>query len=280
MFTNWFTSMTALVAAISVGSIGGLSRPAYAHQCCPSHGSPQHGGGHGGHGGHEHGSGGGAAAAHSADTHEGHEHGAGGADHSDHAQAAPRPPRGGQLTNMNALVFEVVYRPREVRLYAYDPALRPASVEGVRGEMAMQVEGHSELHRAALHHVAPPPDSRQQDYLAAGVNLSKIRDGGMRVWFKLDELPRADGQPVVFHQVFALSKPQVTAAALTGADRAGIARQRVCPVMGGALGSMGEPVKLLVDNHPLYLCCRGCVRKVQEAPDDYLAKARPAQGGH
>ena len=273
MCTNWFTSMAAIVAAISIGSIGGLARPAYAHQCCPSHGSAQRGGGRSGH---DHGSGG-AAAGQQAGAHEGHEHGAGGADH---AQAALHPPRGGQLTNMNALVFDVVYRPREVRLYAFDSALCPVSVEGVRGEIAMQVEGHQEFHRAPLCHVAPPPGPHGQDYLAAGVNLSKIRDGGMRVWFKLEDLPRTDGQPAVFQQVFALSKPQVTPAALTEADREGIARQRVCPVMGGALGSMGEPVKLLVDDQPLYLCCRGCIGKVQEAPDAYLAKGRPGHGAH
>lgn len=58
--------------------------------------------------------------------------------------------------------------------------------------------------------------------------------------------------------------------------RAGIARQRVCPVTGAALGSMGDPVKLLVGGQPLYLCCKGCLSKVQSNPLGYLQKANQA----
>ncbi len=279
MFTNLFTInlTTMLAAAISMLSMGGFARPVYAG-CCPSHGSTQQGGGH------DHSAGVGHQAAGSPTTqqdggHSGHDHGAG-SQPAANAQAALRPPHGGQIARNETLALEVVYRPQEIRVYAYDPALQPASVKDAGGELAMQVEGHAEFHRAPLRYVASPPGSREQDYLAAGVNLSNVRDGGMKVWFKLDNLPRSDRrQPVVFNQTFALSQPHVALAALVEDDREGIARQKVCPVMGGALGSMGEPVKLLVDNHALYLCCRGCVRKVQEAPDTYLAKVRQGHGG-
>lgn len=281
MFANLFNinSTAVLTATISVLSIGGLARPAYA-DCCPSHGSAQQGSGHGHgtRGGHQAAS---APASQQGGGHGGHGHGAGGGHQVADTQAAPQPPHGGQLARNDTLALEVVYRPQEIRVYAYDSALQPASVKDVAGELAMQVEGHNEFHRAPLRYVASPPDSHEQDYLAAGVNLSNVRDGGMKVWFKLDNLPHSDRrQPLVFNQVFALSQPHVALAALTEDDQEGIARQKVCPVMGGALGSMGEPVKLLVDNHPLYLCCRGCVRKVQEAPDTYLAKVRHGHGSH
>jgi hypothetical protein len=67
------------------------------------------------------------------------------------------------------------------------------------------------------------------------------------------------------------SKPrlQVSLAALDQGDQPGIARQRVCPVTGAKLGSMGDPIKVLVRDKPLYLCCAGCVAKVKESPDKY-----------
>lgn len=36
----------------------------------------------------------------------------------------------------------------------------------------------------------------------------------------------------------------------------------------------GDPIKLMVGNEPLYECCNGCIRKVQQNPQAYLAKAR------
>lgn len=64
----------------------------------------------------------------------------------------------------------------------------------------------------------------------------------------------------------------VTLATIDESDKAGIARQRVCPVSEAELGSMGDPIKVLVDGKPLYLCCQGCVAKVKNAPETYLSK--------
>jgi YHS domain-containing protein len=35
---------------------------------------------------------------------------------------------------------------------------------------------------------------------------------------------------------------------------------------------MGTPIKLLIDNQPLYLCCKGCVEQVAKDPLAYLPK--------
>jgi hypothetical protein len=61
--------------------------------------------------------------------------------------------------------------------------------------------------------------------------------------------------------------------ALGEGDKAAVARQEVCPVTGAKLGSMGAPIKVLVGDQPLYLCCKGCLGKVQRDPETYLAKA-------
>jgi YHS domain-containing protein len=59
-------------------------------------------------------------------------------------------------------------------------------------------------------------------------------------------------------------------------DQSGIARQRVCPVTGAELGSMGEPVKVVVGGQPLYLCCKGCLDKVRSDPEAYLRRTSRA----
>ena len=48
---------------------------------------------------------------------------------------------------------------------------------------------------------------------------------------------------------------------LKQADHLQIAVQKICPVSGGALGSMGEPLKVQVGEQIAYLCCKGCQGK-------------------
>jgi hypothetical protein len=72
------------------------------------------------------------------------------------------------------------------------------------------------------------------------------------------------------------AKPEVKIAKLTEGDKAGIARQKVCPVTGEKLGSMGDPIKVLVGDAPIYLCCEGCVAKVKKDPETYLRKVKQA----
>jgi hypothetical protein len=85
-----------------------------------------------------------------------------------------------------------------------------------------------------------------------------------------DAAPPQDGQT-------AKAKLPVIEAAIGKDDKALIERQKVCPVSGEKLGGMGDPVKLLVDGHPVYLCCEGCVAKVKHDPETYLRKALKLQ---
>ncbi|MHB1033410.1 MAG: hypothetical protein ACYC35_03365 [Pirellulales bacterium] len=252
MFAKLFKmNCTAVLAAALVAwSIGGFTTSAYAQGCCGSHGS-----GHG-------------------EGHAGHQHEA---DDAAGAQANVQPPHGGQVTKMEPLTFEVVYQPQEIRVYIYGFMPYPESAKDARGEAVMEVRGNPQVFRYPLRYVAPPVGSRAQDYLATPVDLTQIRDGDMRVTLNLENLPLPHRPSVSFTQTFALSKatPQVTLAALDESDRAGIARQRVCPVTGGELGGMGDPIKVLIDGQPLYLCCQGCVAKVKNNPVAYLPKATP-----
>ena len=61
-------------------------------------------------------------------------------------------------------------------------------------------------------------------------------------------------------------------AELPEADRALAEKQKVCPVSGKPLGSMGTPVKITVKGKTLFLCCPRCEPKMTKDPDKYLAK--------
>ena len=196
-----------------------------------------------------------------------------------HAPAAARAPHGGQVTRTALYNVEVVYRPRETRVYLYDSSMRPLAARQVQGRLAMKVRGHEKIFGYPLSYVAPAAGSREQDYLAAKVDVSRVSDGGMTVTFELASLPNPKEPGTTFTQKFALSKIElkVTLAALTTADQSGIARQKVCPVMGTKLGGHGTPVKVLIGDRPVYLCCKGCLGRVQKDPEVYLRKVYPAK---
>ena len=45
---------------------------------------------------------------------------------------------------------------------------------------------------------------------------------------------------------------------LTDADKLAIAVQKICPVSGAELGSMGEPIKINAGEQVAFLCCKAC----------------------
>ena len=63
-------------------------------------------------------------------------------------------------------------------------------------------------------------------------------------------------------------------AQLSAEDRAAALRQRICPVSGGPLGSMGKPYKVQVKGRDVFLCCKGCEDAIKKDPDKFLAKLK------
>jgi hypothetical protein len=55
-------------------------------------------------------------------------------------------------------------------------------------------------------------------------------------------------------------------------DRRLAERQKLCPVTGKALGSMGTPSRVVLLGRVVFLCCEGCEGKLKDAPAKYLAK--------
>lgn len=61
-----------------------------------------------------------------------------------------------------------------------------------------------------------------------------------------------------------------------GADDRKLAEeQRFCAVANSSrLGSMGAPVKIMINDEPVFLCCKGCAKKAQDKPEETLAKVK------
>jgi YHS domain-containing protein len=45
-----------------------------------------------------------------------------------------------------------------------------------------------------------------------------------------------------------------------------------CPISGGKLGSMGDPIVLEYDGREVRFCCKGCIKKFEKAGDEGWAK--------
>jgi len=63
-------------------------------------------------------------------------------------------------------------------------------------------------------------------------------------------------------------------AKLSPEDRAAAIAQRTCPVTGDLLGEMGTPIKVRVQGRDVFVCCQGCVKKLQKDPQKYLGGRR------
>lgn len=72
-------------------------------------------------------------------------------------------------------------------------------------------------------------------------------------------------------------KVQESLAQLSAEDRALAEKQRICPVSGQLLGSMGTPVKLTVEGREVFICCEGCEDTLRADPEKHFQKLDHAQ---
>jgi len=55
-------------------------------------------------------------------------------------------------------------------------------------------------------------------------------------------------------------------------DRKLATAQLSCPISDDHLGAMGMPVKVVLKDQTVFLCCAGCVKDAKAKPDETLAK--------
>jgi Cu(I)/Ag(I) efflux system membrane fusion protein len=70
-------------------------------------------------------------------------------------------------------------------------------------------------------------------------------------------------------------------AKLSTPDRRLAEAQKLCPVRGTPLGSMGRPVEVVLDGEPVFLCCTGCEEEAKAHSDKTLSavEALKKKGG-
>ncbi|TWU39459.1 hypothetical protein [Novipirellula artificiosorum] len=234
-------------------------------------------------------------------------------------------PHGGSLRQAEGVQLETVVATGGIALFFYDRAGKTISVDQGRGAASVRVEGNAKRYRYDL-----LPDGKGA--LVAPVNLSVIAGRQIEIDVQLVGIPAVGGQGVKFQEIamvpanelqlataaisrqkicpvsgkplgsmgdpvavdvngqqvfvccagcvaavksnpakYASGRPEITVTTSTQADAALIAKQAKCPVMDEPLGSMGDPVKVMVGDKPIFLCCKGCVKKVQAEPAKYLA---------
>lgn len=61
-------------------------------------------------------------------------------------------------------------------------------------------------------------------------------------------------------------------AKLSSEDRSLAEAQGYCAVSEEPLGSMGPPIKLIINDQPVFVCCNGCDKNAKSNPDATLAK--------
>lgn len=242
-------------------------------------------------------------------------------------------PHGGTLRQSGSLQLETLVSQGGIQLFAFDRNGQPLSVESGRGAASLRIEGNAKRYRYDL-----LPDGKGG--LSAPVNLSQIAGRQIEMNLQLVGLPGIGSQTLNLQEVSTVpaSEQQLAAAAIarqkicpvsgkplgsmgapvavnvngqtvfaccsgcvnaiqsnpakyasgrievlvstaTAADAALIAKQGKCPVMDESLGSMGTPIKVMVGDKPIYLCCKGCVKKIQAEPAKYLALVYGEEGG-
>jgi len=75
------------------------------------------------------------------------------------------------------------------------------------------------------------------------------------------------------------AKTEISLGQLSPADRELAERQRVCPIAGMLLGSMGVPIRVEAGGESVFLCCEGCRGRLLSEPEKYLRKLSPGVSG-
>lgn len=70
-----------------------------------------------------------------------------------------------------------------------------------------------------------------------------------------------------------VAKIEANLARLSPEDRQLVEAQVFCPIMvRNRLGIMGPPMKVMIKDQPVFVCCKGCVRKALANPEATLAR--------
>jgi hypothetical protein len=198
--------------------------------------------------------------------------------------APARSSRGGSLTTTARHQFEVFFYATGLRVFPRGQGGAAIDTSKLKGTATFALPDAPNPFVYPIRPSGPAPTS-----LDLAVDLGRIPASGSKVTFQVTGLPDPAEPTATFTVPFvpngmanaptaAAPKPRTKPEALsisrsTAADRAAIDAQRVCKVSGEPLGSMGVPIKVTRGDRSVFLCCQGCVRRIQANPDRYLGIA-------
>lgn len=185
----------------------------------------------------------------------------------DSQKSAATGPHGGSLQKVGSLQLEALIDHGGLRLFVYDAKGQPVDVSNARGLATLRIAGDAKRYRYDL--FADTDANKTAKSLGIAVDLSRIAGRQVEIDFQLVGVPEAGRAPLRFRHaaMVPMAKQQLAAAA--------IAEQKVCPVSGEPLGSMGEPIAVEVGGKTVYVCCKGCIDAVKANPAKYVAGRQP-----
>lgn len=186
--------------------------------------------------------------------------------HADHRHErpetkAPAGPHGGAVSAVGDYHCEVVFQPKSVRVYLFDAEGHPVPADGVRASITLKLTGNAKEYRYELR--PEPETAADENSLSLAIDLSRVPDEAMTTSFVIQGLPSAARQPLSFAQTFRVTRDP---------EQLAIARQKICPVSGKPLDSMGRSIRMTVEGRDVYVCCQGCVNALKRDPAKYLAR--------
>ncbi len=168
-------------------------------------------------------------------------------------------PHGGEVIQAGTNWCEVVYKKKGIQIYLYDSKGKKISSKKIRGNVSMTIKGNPKKYSYDLYPASAKKG--EENVLSLSLDLSKIPDDAMTSEFSLYGLPGSGRRATSFSQVFHL----------TGGSGSGtVVAQKICPVSGKPLGSMGQPIKVAVNGEDVLVCCEGCVDRLKNNPNKYL----------
>ncbi|QDT16599.1 hypothetical protein [Alienimonas californiensis] len=186
---------------------------------------------------------------------------------------------GGEVTAVGHLRCETVLGVGGVQFWLTDAEGRPVPARGVRGAVSLQVAGNPKSYRYDLYPAAGA--NAPSNLLALPLDLSEAAGQEVAVAARLSGVPGVGSNVTTVRGAATIGAPQAapltagTPVRATDGDAALIAAQKDCPVMDEPLGSMGVPWKIPVGDRAVFVCCKGCIKKVVAEPAKYVAMLPP-----
>lgn len=174
-----------------------------------------------------------------------------------------RPVKVKTVTQEDAVIAEPVSRP----FFEFYPMLQ-----------ALEIPGYLPFSAPGLNGMLPHAITQPWDALLGGVREGEqVAVSGN---FLIDSQMQLAGKPSLIDtsrlriDVRNL-EIQESLDQLTPGERAAAARQEICPVTQAKLGSMGKPLKVIVEGREVFICCKGCAKPLKKRPKAYLPYIAP-----